>query len=84
MVRPAAIKKEEPVKIRKVKTLSEPEIQFTSSLSMEFEEQESELFEMVTTGSTMEIIEFVPKPEVISPSAVDVYNDPFFNAYFKR
>jgi len=86
VVLPAVIKKEEPAKILRVEKFSEPEIQFTSSMMVEFNEQETESYELVVTGSTMDIIEPVPEPIIIPEPATppNVYNDPFFNAYFKR
>ena len=88
MVLPAIIEKKEPAKIHRVETLPEPELQFTSSMVVEFEETETESdsYELVVTGSTMEVIESIPepdpRPEPSEPPAI--YNDPFFNAYFKR
>ena len=85
MFLPAVIKKEEPGRILKVETLFEPELQFTSSLLVEFEEQEEpESYEIVVTGSTMDTVEPVVEHEQIPTKSSDIYNDPFFNAYFKR
>ena len=88
MVLPAVIEKKEPAKIHRVEKLHEPELQFTSSMAVEFEETEPDLYELIVTGSTMEVIESFPEPEpnlpVTPPVVPSVYNDPFFNAYFKR
>ena len=89
MVSPAVIEKEEPVKIYKVETLPEPELQFTSSAVVEFDEPEPDSYELVITGSAIEVIEPDLKPDIEPPTpppapVSSVYNDPFFNAYFKR